>query len=134
MTFFPLDKKKKERLEQLHRIERDGRVRDRMKAVLLRNDGWTNRDIAEALRVHEETVRQHLTDWITEEKLKPENGGSSSKLTDTQSRILEAHLAEVTYTKVKDICLYVYVNFGVYYTVSGMTKWLKQHHLSDQTT
>ena len=52
---------------------------DRIKAVLLKSEGWTNRTIAQALRIHEETVRQHLTDWITDEKLKPENGGSSSK-------------------------------------------------------
>ena len=130
MKLCPLSEKKKQELELLHRYEGDRRVCDRIKAVLLKSEGWTNRTIAQALRIHEETVRQHLTDWITDEKLKPENGGSSSKLTDIQSRDLDVHLAETTYTKVIDICAYVEVTFGVRYTISGMTKWLKQHDFS----
>lgn len=130
MKFCPLSEKKKQELELLHRYEGDRRVCDRIKAVLLKSEGWTNKTIAQALRIHEETVRQHLTDWITDEKLKPENGGSSSKLTDIQSRDLDVHLAETTYTKVIDICAYVEVTFGVRYTISGMTKWLKQHEFS----
>ena len=130
MKFCPLSEKKKQELELLHRYEGDRRVCDRIKAVLLKSEGWTNRTIAQALRIHEETVRQHLTDWITDEKLKPENGGSSSKLTDIQSRDLDVHLSETTYTKVIDICAYVEVTFGVRYTISGMTKWLKQHDFS----
>ena len=130
MKLSPLSEKKKQELELLHRYEGDSRVCDRIKAVLLKNEGWTNKTIAQALRIHEETVRQHLTDWITDEKLKPENGGSSSKLTDIQSRDLDVHIAETTYTKVIDICAYVEATFGVRYTVSGMTKWLKQHAFS----
>lgn len=130
MKFSPLSEKKKQELELLHRYEGDRRVCDRIKAVLLKSEGWTNKTIAQALRIHEETVRQHLTDWITDEKLKPENGGLSSKLTDIQSRDLDVHLAETTYTKVIDICAYVEVTFGVRYTISGMTKWLKQHDFS----
>jgi predicted ArsR family transcriptional regulator len=30
-----------------------------IKAVLLKNEGWKNKAIAEALRIHKETVRQH---------------------------------------------------------------------------
>ncbi|MDD4965267.1 MAG: IS630 family transposase, partial [Gallionella sp.] len=29
-------------LEARHRVERDGQVRDRIKAVLLKSEGWTN--------------------------------------------------------------------------------------------
>ena len=130
MKFSPLSEKKKQELELLHRYEGDRRVCDRIKAVLLKSEGWTNKTIAQALRIHEETVRQHLTDWITDEKLKPENGGSRSKLTDIQSRDLDVHIAETTYTKVIDICAYVEATFSVRYTISGMTKWLKQHDFS----
>lgn len=130
MKFQPLSEAQKSDFELLHRHEKDGRVRDRIKAILLKDEGWKNRDIAQALRIHEETVRQHLTDWASDEKLKPENGGSHSKLKDTQSRALEAHLEEITYTRVMDICAYVATTFGVHYTVSGMTKWLGDHHFS----
>lgn len=130
MKFQLLNKEQKEYLELLHRYEDDGRVRDRIKAVLLRNEGWSNKEIAQALRIHEETVGQHLRDWVNDEKLKPESGGSYSKLDDKQTCVLEAHLEEMTYTRVIDICTYVINKFGVLYTVSGMTKWLHQHKFS----
>lgn len=130
MRFQPLSEEQKKDLELRHRYEDDGRIRDRIKAVLLKSEGWKNKAIAQALRIHEETVRQHLTDWATDEKLKPENGGSYSKLDDNQTRVLDAHISETTYTRVMDICAYVEITFGVRYTVSGMTKWLKEHKFS----
>lgn len=117
----------KKTLETQHRAERDGRVRDRIKAVLLKSEGWTNEAIGQALRIHPETVAQHLRDWEQAEKLKPENGGSQSKLTAQQTRGLEQHLQKKTYLKVSDICSYVARTWQVIYTVSGMTKWLQTH-------
>ena len=130
MRFEPLKEEQKKDLELRHRYEDDGRIRDRIKAVLLKSEGWKNKAIAQALRIHEETVRQHLTDWSRDEKLKPENGGSYSKLDDAQTRTLDTHLSNTTYTRVIDICAYVESAFGVRYTVSGMTKWLKEHKFS----
>ena len=71
---------------------------------------------------------QYIRDWVESKKLKPENGGSFSKLNDVQSRALEAHLEEKTYTRVIDICAYIEKKFGVHYTVSGLTKWLHNHN------
>jgi len=130
MRFQPLSEEQKEYLELRHRYEGDKRVADRIKAVLLKNEGWKNKAIAQALRIHEETVRYYITDWTSDEKLKPENGGSYSKLNDTQSRALESHLEETTYARVIDICVYIEQTYGVRYTVSGLTKWLHQHRFS----
>lgn len=130
MRFQPLSDDQKKDLELRHRYEDDGRIRDRIKAVLLKSEGWKNKAIAQALRIHEETVRQHLTDWSSDEKLKSENGGSYSKLDEAQTRSLDTHLSNTTYTRVMDICVYVEATFGVRYTVSGMTKWLKEHKFS----
>ena len=44
----------KQALAKRHRTERDGRVRDRIKAVLLKSEGWINEAIAQALRTHVE--------------------------------------------------------------------------------
>lgn len=117
----------KDALETQHRVERDGRVRDRIKAVLLKSEGWTNKAIGQALRIHPETVAQHLQDWAQEQKLKPENGGSEGKLDGQKTRALEQHLQEKTYLKVSDICGYVAQTWQVVYTVSGMTQWLQAH-------
>jgi transposase len=122
-----LDTAQKKELEDQHRSERDGRVRDRIKAVLLNAEGWTNIAIAQALRIHPETVAEHLRDWAETQKLKPENGGSRSHLNAEQTRALEQHLQEKTYTQVSEICAYVARMWQVAYTLSGMTKWLKAH-------
>ena len=120
----------KKTLEARHRVERDGRVRDRIKAVLLKSEGWTNSAIAQALRISIDTVGQHLQDWRAAEKLKPENGGSTGKLNATQTAALDQHLQATLYTQVSEICGYVAKTWQVFYTVSGMTKWLKTHQFS----
>lgn len=130
MRFQPLSEEQKDYLELRHRYEGDKRVADRIKAVLLKNEGWKNKAIAQALRIHEETVRYYITDWSSDEKLKPENGGSYSKLNEFESRALELHLEETTYTRVIDICAYIERTYGVRYTVSGLTKWLHHHRFS----
>lgn len=49
-------------LEQMHDSTRDGRVRDRIKAILLASEGWSQAMISQALRIHESTVARHLSD------------------------------------------------------------------------
>ena len=47
-------------LEALHDANRDGRVRDRIKVVLLRSEGWSTTMIAQALRLHETIIARHV--------------------------------------------------------------------------
>ncbi|PCI58080.1 MAG: hypothetical protein COB35_14080 [Gammaproteobacteria bacterium] len=42
-------------LEAHHDASRDGRIRDRIKAVLLRSENWSTPMIAQALRINETT-------------------------------------------------------------------------------
>jgi hypothetical protein len=79
-------------LKHQHKQERDGCVRDRIKAVLLYDDGWTLQIIAKVLLISDQAVRNHIDDYRTSNKLKPESGGSEEKLSNTQSEKLEAHL------------------------------------------
>ncbi|MGD8110493.1 IS630 family transposase [Vibrio sp. TRT 17S01] len=109
-------------LEQMHGIERDSRVCDRIKAVLLASEGWSQTMISQALRIHESTVARHLIDYVLSEK----HGGSQSKLSTIQTTHLIEHLIEKTYSHTHQIVTYVEETFGLNYTVSGMNKWL--HH------
>ena len=127
LKIIKLSEETKKILEARHRKERDGRIKDRIKAVLLKDEGWTYKQIAQALRIHELTVSEHLDDWEKEEKLKPNNGGSESKLNKKESRLLRSHLETKTYMKVSDICKYVKDKFAINYTVSGMTYWLHRN-------
>lgn len=123
-----------ERAELLvrHRRERDGRVKDRIKAVLLRDDGWSYEAIAEALFLSDEGVRQQIQDYVGSEgkKLAPENGGSKSFLTQEETQELREHLESHLYVKVSDICQHVHTKYKVHYSVSGMTDWLKKNEFT----
>ncbi len=80
-----LTPQQKQQLEQMHDTERDSRVCDRIKAVLLASEGWSQVMISQALCIHESTVARHLSDYVLSEKLKPENGASQCELSETQT-------------------------------------------------
>jgi len=119
-----LEPEERQNLLVRHRGERDRRVADRIKAVLLRDDGYSYEQIAQVLFLSDEGIRKHIEDFIGANKLKPENGGSEARLDGEQTTKLLAHLDEHMYVDVKDICDYVWMQFGVTYSRSGMTQWL----------
>ncbi len=125
-----LTPQQKLQLEQMHDIERDSRVCDRIKAVLLASEGWSQTMISQALRIHEPTVARHLSDYALSEKLKPENGASQSKLSAIQTMQLIEHLTEKTYSHTHQIVAYVKETFRLDYTVSDMNKWLHYNGFS----
>tara|TARA_B100001964_G_C14127943_1_gene551454 strand:+ start:72 stop:1118 length:1047 start_codon:yes stop_codon:yes gene_type:complete len=117
-------------LRKQHKKERDGRIRDRIKAVLAYDQGWSYRQIAELLLLSDDAIRQHIVDFQTLDKLKPENGGSSEKLSVEQCQALGKHLHVHTYLYVKDIVSYVKITYGITYSVPGMCDWLHRHGFS----
>jgi transposase len=120
----------RQELREEHRREKDGRSRDRIKAVLLTDKGWTFKMIAEALLLDEETVSRHVDDYIRDKKLRIQTGGTQGKLSKEQITELRRHLEGTTYVRVQEICTYVKSTYGIVYTVSGMTFWLKSHGFS----
>jgi predicted transcriptional regulator len=63
-----LSKEERERLKIQHKQERDKRVCDRIKAVLLRDEGWTHEEIAHVLLLTDAAVRQHVSDYQKSQK------------------------------------------------------------------
>ena len=120
-----LSNQERKRLISRHRQEREGKVRDRIKAVLAYDDGYNYSEIAKILLLDDETIRRHISDYHDKgKKLDIQSGGSESKLTEAETEKLIQHLSEVTYLRVKDICHYVKNEFGKIYSISGMTFWL----------
>lgn len=117
-------------LKAQHRKERDKRICDRIKAVLLYDKGWQVSAIAEALLLSEDAIREHVAEYKESKKLKAENGGSTPKLSPDQSQKLIDHLRAHTYLYVKDIIAYVQATTGITYTVPGMRDWLKRNGFS----
>jgi transposase len=123
-----LNSKERQQLTVRHRKERDGRIRDRIKAVLAYDDGYSYSEIARILLLDDETIRRHIDDYLKEKKLSTANGGSDGKLSDKETRELTEHLQEITYLYVKDICQYAWKTYGIKYSISGMTKWLHSYN------
>ncbi len=90
-------------LMKRHRLERDKRICDRIKAVLAYDDGYNYAEIAKILLLDDETIRRHIYDYEKLGKLSTDNGGSQGKLSCSEIQELKKHLAEVTYMYVKDI-------------------------------
>lgn len=99
-------------------------MRDRIRCVLLVADGWTVAMIARSQLIDETTVRRHLNDWLNDEKLKPENGGSQSHLNEAQTAELIAYLMVNLLPTTQAIVSLVEEWWDIIYTVPGMNKWL----------
>lgn len=111
-------------LEALHDASRGGRVRDRIKAVLLRSEGWSTAMIAQALRLHETSIVRHIDDFISKDKLAPENGGSQPYLNKRQTDEVVAHLMIKTYRYSYEIIEYIWKTHEIRFSISGLNKWL----------
>ncbi|MFO9065726.1 helix-turn-helix domain-containing protein, partial [Legionella pneumophila serogroup 1] len=48
-----LTPEEKDYLEREHALKENGKERDRIKAILLRSEGWTVSQISQALRLHQ---------------------------------------------------------------------------------
>jgi predicted ArsR family transcriptional regulator len=92
-----LTNEERDLLKKQHKKERDKRICDQIKAVLLYADGWTLMQISHALLISDDAVRTHIKDYKASKKLKPENGGSEEKLSSNQSKKLIEHLKNHTY-------------------------------------
>nr|WP_172602616.1 IS630 family transposase [Morganella morganii] len=125
-----LTAKQKIALEELQRQSRDPHVRDRIRCVLLSSEGWSPPMIAQSQRIHETTVRRHLNDWLNDEKLKPENGGSDSHLSKAQTAELITYLTDNLLPTTQAIIDRVNEWWGIRYTVPGMNKWLHRNDFS----
>ena len=110
-----------------HRREHDGRIRDRIKAVLLTDDGWTQPMISKALFLDDHTIGNYIKDYKESGKLKHASGGSPGKLTRKEAKELESHLETTLYLSVKEICAYVEKTYRKTYTVAGMQSWMHNH-------
>jgi transposase len=125
-----LSEEERRELKALHRCEKDRRSADRIKAVLLHDQGWPRKKIAKVLLLDEETISRHILDYRKHGKLRIESGGSDGLLSMEQMWELFAHLDAHTYTRADDIREHVRQEYGVCYTLSGMTAWLNKYGFS----
>jgi transposase len=114
----------------LHRKERDKKVADRVKAVLLYDDRWTPPKIAQALLIEESTVRDHIKVYQKDERLTPDYKGSQPILSIEETKALSDHLETKIYVKIKDIQAHVKATFQKQMGISTLYAWLTSNGFS----
>jgi transposase len=129
MKILYLTDEEKSRLEASHAKEKDGRKRDRLKAILLYSEGWSPEQISQALRIHQASIYRHVEDY-EQGKIKTNYQGSKSFLTKEQTEELIAHLEANLYHHNHQIVMYIKEKYGVIYTIAGLHKWLHRQGFS----
>jgi transposase len=110
-----------------HRKERDGKIKDKIKAILLLDKGWSYNQIAEALFLDDQTLRNYKETYDKNKSkglLETNYKGRISKLSITNKQELEVHLREITYLTSDQIKEYIRSKYGVEYTKKGIISLL----------
>ncbi|MCB9092722.1 MAG: IS630 family transposase [Halobacteriovoraceae bacterium] len=127
-TLRPLTEIERSTLERELKLSREAGDWRRIFVILSYDEGMSVEELAKLTRLSSWTVEEYIKKYSSENKTKNDpRGGSSSKLSEKETKTLEKHLSSTTYLKVKDIIVYVKKTFGKQYSRSGMTAWLTQH-------
>jgi transposase len=114
-------------LREAHRQTRDKRQADRIKAVVLLASNWSAEDVADALLVDPNTVRNHHKRYRAAGLpglLHAAYRGSACELSESELAALDAHVQSNLYLTSKDVAAWVEETYQVSYTASGMTALL----------
>jgi transposase len=125
-----LSENEKQRLEDLYRHSKDVRENQRIGAILLKSEGWSISQIAQAFRKHKVSIARFIDDYKNNNKLKPESGGSESHLNQEQTKDLISHLEQNIYLTVSAIKEYILTKWNIEYSIRGLTNWLHTHGFS----
>jgi transposase len=111
-------------LRGAHRNTRDKREADRIKAVILLASGWTAEDVAEALLIDPNTVRNHFKRYQRgglEGLSQVAYRGSDCALDAAELAALDLHVQAHLYLTARGVAHWVEEQFDVRYTDSGIT-------------
>ena len=62
--------------KERHKVCREQKECDRIKAILLRDKGWGVSKIVENLLIHEKSIKRFIDDYLDHDKLQLQSGGS----------------------------------------------------------
>jgi transposase len=133
MRDYTLSKEKIAELEKLHRGLRDKRQADRIKAVIALAKGWSAADIAEILLLDEKTSRHYFEVYQQDGSrtlLEDNYSGAEPKLDVHQMSELETYLEEHILPDAKAVIAYIDHQYGVRYSLSGVTDLLHRMDFS----
>lgn len=124
-------------LEEAHRAAQHKKQADRIKAILLLNEGFSYETIAHILRLNDSTVRRYGKEYEQtgiDGLLENHYHGSDPLLTNNQRIQLEAYLDERVRPTAEAVCAWVKKQFGIDYSIEGMTHLLHRLGFSYKKT
>jgi transposase len=114
-------------LRKQHRQCKEKRYADRIKSMLMLHDGYSFEEIASILLVDDSTIRSWhfiFNEEGIEGILRDQHKGGFSKLDAEQLKALEAQVVNNVFLTAKSVCAWVKEQWGIVYTLSGMTDLL----------
>lgn len=114
-------------LEEAHHSCRLRKSADRIKTILLLDEGYSYETIAHILRLDDVTIRRYFKEFKTEGidgLLEDHYHGSTGFLTTEQERQLTTHLKSAIFQTVKAVVSHAKKTYGQEYSVEGMTHLL----------
>jgi len=113
----------------LHKRGRTAREHVRANAILLLDKGWSIPQVAEALFLDEDSVRNFFASYNLgklDSLLDDNYHGKESKLTDAQKDQLRKHVADNLYMDSALVIAFVQFEFGASYSRSGIHRLLHE--------
>ena len=124
MKDYTLPREKIAELEKFHRSLRDKRQADRIKAVIALSRGWSAAQVAEILLFDEKTSRHYFERYQRgglKALLDDNYRGAEPKLNENQITELEHYLEEYILPDAKSVIAHIDKQYGLRYSVSGVT-------------
>jgi len=125
-----LTTEEKEELIRFHKSVRDKKSGDRIKAILMLNDGYTCIEIAKILLLEEKTIRRWRARYVTRKNITSfifhNCCGYEGKLSKIELDIVAQYVEEELISDSKQVRLFVKDKFQISYTKSGCIALLQQ--------
>ena len=124
-----LSQEEKNIIKKLHRSCKQRKHADKLKAILMLNDGFSCMEVGQILLLDDDTVRIYRNTYLNHGAstlLSDNNKGTTSLLSSEQLKALEKQLCENVYRDSKGIVVWIHNQFGVCYSAAGVNALLKR--------
>lgn len=129
MNGFGLTQEQINELKIKHRLLKDKKTADRIKAIYLLGTGWTQEKVCEALMLDEGTLRHYVKRYREggiKGLISNHYFGGQGKLSKDEELLLDQHLEMTLYLDAKSVADYIWKTFGEKYSARGATELLKR--------
>ena len=124
-------------LKTLHKTITKRKTGDRIKVILMLNDGYSYEEIQKVLLISESSIRRYENTFINsgiESLIESNYKGGISKINHEQERELVIHLENNLYNTSNAIVKYIYEHYGIEYTPDGLVILLNRIGFSYKKT